>query len=656
MSESTKETGNTDADMQFNADVARLLDIVANALYSNRDVFLRELISNAADACDKLRYEAISNPDLLKDDPDLRLEVSKDAASRRLHIVDNGIGMNRDDLVDQLGTIAKSGTHALMDQINTADKKEDRLNLIGQFGVGFYATFMVADRVEVISRKAGEQTVWHWESDGRSGFSVREASEREAKDLISERGTAIIAHIKPDGSDFLLDEKIRQVITTYSDHISFPIYLSVKNEDGLEAKEQVNAASALWMRPKSDIGDEQYQEFYKHISHGMGFDAPLMTSHWRAEGKIEYTALLFTPSIRPWDLYDPSRRPTVRLYVRRVFITDNCEGLVYPWLRFLRGVIDSEDLPLNISREMLQHNLIVQKIRSGVARRILSDLNKLSGNDPDAFANFWQQYGAVVKEGLYDAHDHREDIFKICRFQSTHDQTHPVSLEDYVSRMKDGQKHIYYISGENLETLRHSPQLEGFKSRGLEVLFMTDTIDDFWLQAVESYKEYDFISVTRGDIDLGAFEKETADTQEPHEDRDEKDGKPDTESLDTLRRYLKTTLGEEVGDVRLSSRLTESPVCLIAGENEVDMHMERVLKIHQNYEPQSKRVLEINGDHKLIRDLAKIAESEKKEGTELDDAAWLLLDQARIIQGEPVPDPARFARRMSQFLSKGIGG
>ena len=635
--------------LSFGADVSRLLDIVARALYSNRDVFLRELISNAADACDRLRYEALAKPYLTKEDPSFKIRIYRDAPSRILTIADNGIGMNRDDLVKNLGTIAWSGSAAVMEELSKASAA-DKVNLIGQFGVGFYASFMVSLNVKVISRKAGEDQVWAWESDGKTGFTVREATTDEAKQLLSGRGTAINLKIDDDSSEYLLMEKLRMVILQYSDHISVPIFLGKgdgTDDDNQAAQIQVNKASALWMRPKSEIDEEQYTEFYHHIGHGM--DKPLMTSHWRAEGTIEFNALLFVPTLRPWDLYDPSRRNAVRLYVKRVFITDDCEGLMYPWLRFMRGVIDSEDLPLNISREMLQHNPVIKKIRSAVAKRILGDLNKLAQDDKPAYASFWNQFGAVLKEGLYDAQEHRTDLLKIARFYSTEKAGELVSLADYVSRMKPEQEHIYYISGENIDTLRNSPQIEGFKARGIEVLLFTDTIDDFWLQTVQDYEQKPFRSVTKGDVDLTKFgeAKGDDDKSKKHENIEQ------TDSHRRLLAIIQETLKEEIGEVRYSHRLTSSPACLVAGENEVDLRMERVLRIHQKYEAPSKRVLEINPDHALIIRMSELAKA-GGTGNEMADAAHLLLDQARIIQGEPVPDPSDFARRLAYFMEKSL--
>jgi molecular chaperone HtpG len=622
----TKET------LHFGADVSRLLDIVANALYTNHDVFLRELISNAADACDRLRYEAIQNLELVKGNPGFRIHIYKDIKDRSLSVVDNGIGMTRGEMIENLGTIAKSGTAALMQQVNESKDSKDKLNLIGQFGVGFYASYMVADKVTVISRKAGEKDTHAWESDGRTGFEVREASKDEKKLLDGDHGTAVILSIKEDGAEFLIDEKIKQTAQHYSDHIDAKIFLGTPEDTNKGEGQPINAASAIWMRPKSDVTQEQYTEFYKHITHG--FDEPLLTMHWRAEGKIEYSALLFIPTLRPWDLYSPTRKHAVKLYVRRVFISGDLDSLMYPWLRFVRGVIDSQDLPLNISRESLQYNPLISKIRSGVTRRILSDLDKLSRDDHYGFITFWGQFGSALKEGLYDAAEHREDIFKVCRFYSTFENGEKfTSLAQYVERMKPDQKEIYYISGENLDMLINSPQIEGFKANGLEVLFFTDTIDDFWLQQVPDFQGKRFKSVTKGDIDLGTQE------QDKPEDKS-----PETGSFITR---LKEILEEDVQDVRVSRRLTDSPVCLVAPDSGVDMNMERVLKIHQKYSGETKPVLEINASHKLIQKLASINDNEN-----FNDAAHLLLDQARIIQGQPVKDPAGFARRMSLFIEK----
>ena len=618
--------------LAFGTDVSRLLDIVANALYTNRDVFLRELISNAADACDKLRYESLQNPRLVNGSPDFKITIVKNSNDNTLTVTDNGIGMNREELIENLGTIARSGTAAMVEAVKNAGSDKGALNLIGQFGVGFYASFMAADKVEVVSRKAGEDKIWRWESDGRTGYTVA-----EEENVKIDRGVQITLHLKSDAYDFLNEDNLKRIILAYSDHIGIPVYVGTEDKP-------VNAASALWMRPKSEISQEQYNEFYHHIGHV--FDEPIMTSHWRAEGIIEYTALLFIPTMRPFDLYEPGRKHAVRLYVKRVFITDQVQNLIYPWLRFVRGVIDSEDLPLNISREMLQNNPVVAKIRSGVTKRILADLAALAEKDEAAYDTFWYQFGMVVKEGLYDAAEHRDDIFKICRFFSTNASRRLVSLDDYVSRMKEGQEEIYYILGEKLETLEKSPQLEGFKSRGLEVLFFNDTIDSFWLQMAGTFKSKKFTSITKGSIDLEKFEAKTEENPEIK--------KGDEISVASLLSVLGDELKSDVKQVRISNRLTDSPVCLIADEQGVDMHMERILKTQQKYEPvDNKKILEINQHHALIQKLAGLAEA-NKDAPALKDAARLLYDQACIIQGEPVNDPSSFVKRMAEFMQRGL--
>lgn len=622
--------------MEFQTEVSRLLDLVANALYSNTEVFLRELVSNAADACDALRYEQITNQNITGTDQ-FNIWIVPNQETKTLTICDNGIGMNRQDLIDNLGTIAHSGTAALANQIAQSKDQEESFSMIGQFGVGFYASFMIADKVEVISRRAGEDALWHWESDGKTGFTVRECAEEET--LNTPQGTKIILHVKTASQDFLLDDRIKQIIKKYSDHISIPIHLGLDKDS-----EALNKASALWTRPKQDISDEEYGEFYRHVSHSI--DAPSITAHWKAEGVIEYTGLIFVPTIRPFDMYEPRRTHGVKLYVKRVFISENCEGLIPPWLRFLRGIIDSEDLPLNISREMLQTNPVIRKISNAVVKKVLGELKKMAESDPATYSQIWHVFGAVIKEGLYDAIEHRESIFDICRFYSTSSET-PISLESYIERMKEGQSDIYYISGEDIDALRTSPQIEGFKEKGIEVLFMNDTVDEFWLQSVKEYKDVSFKSVTRGDINLDDFDdKKTVEDGNTNIEESESE-------LSPLISAIKQTLGTSVHDVRISHRLTSSPVCLIAEEGQIDLHMEKVLRVNQNYADVSKRILEINPKHPLINKLLSIAANDDTPEV-LDEAAWLLFDQACIIEGESVADTGKFVERMSKFMEQGL--
>ncbi|MFQ5773075.1 MAG: molecular chaperone HtpG [Kiloniellaceae bacterium] len=619
--------------LSFQAEVSRLLDIVANSLYSHKEIFLRELISNASDACDRLRYAALTQPELVAGDPEYRIRLATDAKDRTLTVADNGIGMNRDDLVEQLGTIARSGTAAFVQQL---EQKPDRVSLIGQFGVGFYSAFMVAARVEVLSRKAGEETGWRWVSDGKGEFTVAEADDAPA------RGTRIVLKLKKGEDEFLDPARLRGIVKTYSDHIAIPVVMA---EDGKE--ETLNTASALWMRPKAEVTDEQCREFYHHVGHA--FDDPWLRLHFKAEGVIEYTGLLFIPSAKPFDLFHPERRHGVKLYVKRVFITDDCADLVPPYLRFLRGVIDTEDLPLNISREALQNNPMLAKIRNAVAKRVLGELKKKADNAPEEYARFWDNFGAVLKEGLYEDAGRRDTLFELARFASTRGSG-LTSLAEYVARMPEGQDAIYTISGEDAEAVRKSPQLEGFAAKGVEVLLLTDPVDEFWVPAVMDYQGKPFKSVTRGGADLskiGGKEKEAAaETQ------------PEAAGVDALVAFIKLALKDEVKDVRASERLTDSAVCLVADEGDLDMHLERLLKQHRQLDRVSKRILEINPRHSLIRRLAAQLSSDGGAGegaaSLLEEAARLLLDQARILEGEPLADPTAFGRRLTMLVERGF--
>ncbi len=626
----------TEQTLSFQAEVSRLLDIVANALYSNKEIFLRELISNASDACDRLRYAAITDPELAAEDADYKIRLALDAKARTLTVADNGIGMNHDDLVENLGTIARSGTAAFVQSLE--DDKPD-LSQIGQFGVGFYSAFMVAERVEVTSRKAGETAGWRWSSDGKGEFTVAESDEAPA------RGTRVTLHLKSDQKEYLEPERLKGIVRTYSDHIAFPIVLD-SDDKANGAAEAINQASAIWTRPKSEISDEQYKEFYHHVGHA--FDDPWLRLHFKAEGRIEYTGLLYIPASKPFDLFDPNRRHRVKLYVKRVFITDECEDLLPAYLRFLRGVVDTEDLPLNISRELLQHNPLLTKIRGGLVKRVLGELDKQAGKDAEAYTTFWSNFGPVLKEGIYEDETQRDKLLKLARFHST-EGGGLVGLEDYVGRMKEGQDAIYYISGEELEALRKSPQLEGFVAKGVEVLFMTDPIDEFWLPSVGEFDGKPFKSVTRGGAELDKIKS----ADEPDESKHEEATPP--AEVDALVAFVRLTLKDEVKDVRASQRLTDSAVCLVAEEGDMDIHLERLLKQHKQLDQALPRVLEINPGHPMIKRLSERIGAEGAAG-ELEEVAHLLLDQARILEGEPLPDPAAFAQRMSKLVEKGLGG
>ena len=617
----------------FQAEVGRLLDIVANALYSEREIFLRELISNAADACDRLRYQALTEPSLLDGGADFRIDISVDKDAKTLTISDNGSGMTKEELVGNLGTIARSGTSNFVSQL-TGDQKKD-VSLIGQFGVGFYAAFMVADTVDVVSRRAGEAEAWRWESDGKGDFTIEPA----ARDG---RGTTIILNMKDDAVEFLSENRIATIVKTYSDHIPFPIKFAGEGED---YPKQLNAAAALWTRNKSEIDEQQYKEFYHHVSHA--FDDPWATIHFRAEGVIEYAGLIYIPTMRPFDLFHPDRKSKLKLYVKRVFITDECEDLVPSWLRFLRGVIDSQDLPLNVSREMLQNNPVVSKIRSGLVKRVLGELSKKAEKDADDYVKFWEAFGAVLKEGVYESFEHRDELMKLMRFRSTTREGW-VSLADYVAAMKDGQDAIYYISGDDKDTLSRSPQLEGFAAKGVEVLYMTDPVDEFWIPSIGEFDGKPIKSVTRGGADLSKIKGgDSGDAEEKDDAKEAENSAPET--VDALVTALRDALGDAVKDVRKSDRLTASPCCLVADEGEMDMHLERLLKQHKQLDQGAPRILEINPGHALIKALAGNAAGDVK------DAAFLLLDQARIMEGEPLPDPAAFARRMTTVMTKAMG-
>jgi len=612
----------------FEAETSRLLDIVAHSLYSEKQIFLRELISNASDACDRLRYAALTEPALVEGDAHYRVVLTPVKSSRTLTIADNGIGMNREELIDNLGTIARSGTASFVGAL-TGEAKSD-LSLIGQFGVGFYSAFMVADRVEVLSRKAGDREGWRWTSDGKGTFTVEPAPDVP-------RGVRIALHLREGDEEYLEPHRLREIVKTYSDHIALPIVLADGNKE-----DTINTASALWTRPRADITDEQYKEFYHHVGHG--FDDPWLTLHAKAEGTLEYTYLLFVPSTKPFDLFDPERKSRLKLYVRRVFITDEGSELLPAYLRFLRGIVDSEDLPLNVSREMLQLNPMVARMRQQLVRRLLGELGRKASEAVEEYARFWDNFGAVLKEGLYEDREHRDTLLGLARFRST-TREGLVSLDDYIAAMRPGQEAIYTITGDNLDLLAKSPQLEGFSARGVEVLLLTDPIDEFWVPAIATYKEKPFKSATRGGADLAkiAGPEATKDGEKP----------APSPKLSSLIAIFKLALGEAVKDVRSSERLTDSAVCLVADEGDLDMHLERLLKQHHQLDTTAKRILEINPRHRLIERLAASVGETGMSG-QLSEFAWVLLDQARIVEGEQLPDPPAFARRLAALLEQGL--
>lgn len=623
---------------QFSAEISKVLKLVIHSLYTNKDIFLRELISNASDACEKLRYLAITQPELTADDAELKIRVSTDKKAGTLTIEDNGIGMNEADLKENLGTIARSGTEGFLEQL-TGDSKKDA-SLIGQFGVGFYSVFMVADHVVVETRKAGDKQGYVWESAGEGEFTLTKATSDVP------RGTRITLTLRKEAKEYLDTYRIQHVIGTYSDHIAFPIHLVHAAEGEAEATEEiVNKGTALWRRPKSEISDEQYKEFYHHVSHGA--DEPWLTLHNQVEGKLSYTNLLFIPSVRPFDLFHPDRRRRVKLYVKRVFITDENIDLIPHHLRFMRGIIDSEDLPLNISRETLQANPMLANIRDSITKKVLGELKKKVKNDREAYEKFWENFGGVLKEGLCEMSTSKELLLETCVFNSTQDSgLH--SLDDYVERMEESQEYIYYLTGDRLDTLRHHPQLEGFAEKGIEVLLLHDHVDDFWVTVTPDFKGKKFKSVLTAGEELEKLSNK-ADAKK----QDKPEEKADDESINKLIAELKLIYGDQVQDVRATSKLTESPVCLAIEDGAMSMRMERFLVEHKQLSGTSARILEINPKHPIVKFLAKELSSGKADDG-IKDTAYILLDQARIIEGEELTDPGAFTRRINALLSKGI--
>jgi len=617
----------------FQAEVKQLLQLMIHSLYSNKEIFLRELISNASDALDKLRFEAIAQPSLLEGHGELAIRVGYDKAARTITVSDNGIGMSRQEAIDHLGTIAKSGTREFFAQL-TGDQQKDA-QLIGQFGVGFYSSFIVADRVTVVTRRAGTPATdaVRWESDGGGEFSV-EPAERE------ESGTDVTLHLREDEGDLLEGFRLKSIVAKYSDHISAPIRMRGEKWDkdqgemvAAEEDETVNQANALWARAKSDITDEQYQEFYRHVSHDFG--EPLAWTHSRVEGRTEYTQLLYIPARAPFDLWDRNQRHGIKLYVKRVFIMDDAEQLMPPYLRFVRGVIDSSDLPLNVSREILQESRDVKAIREGSTKRVLALLEDLAENQKDKYATFWKEFGQVLKEGIGDDAANRERIAALLRFASTAPggEEPTVALKDYVGRMKEGQDKIYYVTADTLDAARSSPHLEIFRKKGIEVLLLTDRVDEWMLSFLHEFEGKALASVAKGGLDLDAF----ADDQEKAEQQ-----KTEDEYKELVER-VKAALGERVKDVRVTFRLTDSAACLVSDENEMSGHLQRLLKAAGQKAPESRPILELNPTHPLVARL-------KAGGADLGDWAQMLFDQALLAEGGQLGDPAAFVQRMNRLL------
>lgn len=633
---SHSDTSTPSETLGFQAEVKQLLHLMIHSLYSNKEIFLRELVSNASDACDKLRFEAIDQPDLMQGDTDLRIRVEYDKAQRTVTISDNGIGLSREEAIANLGTIARSGTREFFSKL-TGDNQKDA-QLIGQFGVGFYSSFIVADKVTVLSRRAGqsETEAILWESDGQGEFSITTVEK-------ADRGTSVTLHLREGEDEFLSGWKLREVLRRYSDHISLPIRM-LKEEWDAEKSEQlvtsewetVNQASALWTRPKGEVTDEQYQEFYKHISHD--FEDPLAWTHNRVEGRSEYTQLLFVPKHAPFDLWDRDARRGVKLYVRRVFIMDDAEQLLPAYLRFVRGVVDSADLPLNVSREILQESRDVRSIRDGSAKRILGLLEDLVANKPEQYAEFWAQFGPVLKEGIGEDAANKDRIAALLRFASTQGDgaAQTVSFADYISRIKEGQDKIYYVTADSHAAAANSPHLEIFRKKGIEVLLLSDRVDEWMLSFLREFEGKSLVSIAKGGLDLEAMA-----------DEDEKKHQADVaEAFKPTVERLTAALGDRVKEVRVTARLVDSPVCVVVDENELSPHLQRMLQAAGQAAPDVRPILEVNPEHPLIKRLE--TESDEQFG----DWASVLLDQAMLAEGAALADPAAFVKRMNGLLLK----
>ena len=636
------------AKYEFQTEVNQLLHLIIHSLYSNKEIFLRELVSNASDALDKLKYLTVSDAALknLQFNPRIDISFNEDTATPTLTIRDTGIGMNDEDIKNNLGTIARSGTKAFLEQLAADDKKDS--NLIGQFGVGFYSAFMVASKIEVISKKAGETTVWKWISDGKGEYEL-EQTDDSAFPLIDDvpegaNGTCITLYLNNEDSEFASRWKIEDIIKRYSDHIAFPIYLHYihkeyddkGNEKSQAAKsEQINDASALWQKPKSELKDEDYKNFYKSLSHDS--TDPLLYVHTKAEGTLEYTTLFYVPAKAPFDMYHADYKPGVKLFVKRVFITEDEKELLPVYLRFVRGIIDSEDLPLNVSREILQQNRILNNIRSASVKKLLSEFKKLSENDKEKYETFIAEYNRPLKEGLYSDYEHRDELLELIRFRTTNEENTWTSLADYVQRMKEGQKAIYYITGGDEKALRQSPHLEAYKAKGLEVLIMPDEIDDIVIPSVGKYKDWELKAANRA----GSDEELSTDEEKKEAKQKEKDFKPIVEKI-------KNALGDAVKEVRLSKRLADSPSCIVVDENDPSLQMERMMRaMGQQLRGEVKPILEINAEHPILQRL-----KDTDDETFIADTAFVLLDQALLLEGSTLKDTADFVKRLNKLLAR----
>ena len=620
-----KNSNKNKENLTFQAEVSKLLDLVANSLYSEREIFLRALISNSADACEKLRYLALSKKNILGENKILEIKINVSKKRKIIEIEDNGIGMSRQDLIDNLGTIARSGTNKFIESIKS--KKTNDISAIGQFGVGFYSSYMVADTVAVHSKNVEDDSSHLWISNGKDNYTIEELKKEN-------RGTKISLNIKKDSEEFLDSMRLRSIISKYSNYIPFPIYL--KDLDTKDKEEKINEGNPLWLKDKKDIKTEDYKQFYNNIS--FNFDEPLKTIHFNAEGVINYKALLYLPTNQPMDLFNSERKNKIKLYVQKVFITDECDEIMPNWLRFVPGVVDSQDISLNISREMLQNNPVIDKIKKGITNKVLNEINTLSTKDNEKFLDFWKNFGAVIKEGLYEFNDHHEKLLSLLRFENSYNNN-SISLDDYVKNMTKDQKEIYYFANTDKEHIKNSPQLEAFIDKKIPVLFMTDAVDEFWLQNINKYKEFEFKSISKGKVDISNLGTKQKDKKESSKKIDNK--------INDLTSLLKKELKDKISDVIISDRLTKSPVLLVAEESGMDINMEKLMKMHNQKTPESKKVLEINAEHPMI---VKI--SENLNNFDHKKVAQIILDQANILDGNILSNPTSYTENLTDLFIK----
>jgi molecular chaperone HtpG len=620
---------------KFDAEVGKVLHLVINSIYTNKDIFLRELISNASDACDKLRYQAIKEPQLINKEHEYKISVAVDKKAKTIAVADSGVGMNEDDLVKHLGTIANSGTQKFIEQFS-GDKKSD-MQLIGQFGVGFYAAFMVADKVDVISKKAGEKKVYKWSSDGKGEYSVEEIK------VADHTGTKILLHVKDSEEEFLEKFKLRHIITTYSDHISFPVELIDAEEK--DKSEVVNKVSALWQRPAKDITEKEYEEFYSHVSHLPG--KPWLTIHNKIEGTLEYTNLLFIPDSQPFDLFHPDRKTRLKLYINRVFISEENNHLIPAYLRFMRGIVDSSDLPLNISRETLQNNHIIKKIRNSIVNKVLSSLKSKAEKDPVEYNNFLKDFGDILKEGLCgeSTSEEKEKILEICRFQTSSSGGDSISLDDYINTMLPNQKEIYFLNGDKIEDMQKNPQLEGFKRRGIEVIYLANHVDNFWVNTIHKYKDKELKAITSDKIDLDAIKKLEK------ENKDKKEDKKDSHDNQELITLIKDVLKDKVKDVVISAKLVDSPACIAIPEGSMNLRMEKFLIDQKQLHSKAARILEINPDHAIWKKVESSLKNDKEKEAN-SNLVNVVYSQACLIEGDNIENPSEFAEQLNSLLAK----